>query len=255
MPGSASSSIRRTPRQRSHDLDRAEGAGAAGAAAPFRSGRRAWRGELAAFAAACCRLSGRDDAGMRRSLPAALDARCRDRRAGARCRASSSTPSSSRPRSTGNRRRPAANGRTARRWKTSMPRPGRPFPAPAGRRHAQLFHRTEPQARAGRPARFRHAIAPVRSCMPPTIFGDAVAGGAALHHALGARDLWRQALPHRPLDDRHAAEPLWQRDQGQSARRASPWPIAIRATTRCSLPPGRSATRRGGAGRAGATGA
>ena len=35
-----------------------------------------------------------------------------------------------------------------------------------------------------------------------------------------ARALRRQAVPDRPVDDRHAPEPLWQRDQAQSRRAA-----------------------------------
>src|SRR3546814_1196161 len=73
----------------------------------------------------------------------------------------------------------------------------------------QLFYRTQPQAPAGRAARFRQPCdlpdCPCRrrSQRHPDARGDPA------HRPLGARDCGGGALPPRPQHDRDAAEPLW----------------------------------------------
>ena len=66
--------------------------------------------------------------------------------------------------------------------------PGLPGAAPR-RRHVQLLHRAQPQARAGRATRFHHPLHLSDRACGRRPQRHAVAGGAALHHAVGARDL------------------------------------------------------------------
>jgi hypothetical protein len=64
----------------------------------------------------------------------------------------------------------------------------------------------------------------------------AVAGGVAVHHPVHTGDLRRKTLPHRPVDDCHAPEPLWRRNQAQSRatahRHGRPRPAPCRAVRR-----------------------
>ena len=117
---------------------------------------------------------------------------------------------------------------------------------PARRRHVLLLHRAQPQAAAGRAARFRHPHdLPDRACRRRRL-GDGDAGGAALCDPVdqGA------SSAARPIASARAPSPARDNPYGAVDRRqsrttaASACPTWIRASAASSARPGRSAMSR-----------
>src|SRR5690606_18988994 len=88
----------------------------------------------------------------------------------------------------------------------------------ARRRHVQLFYRAEPQTRAGRVSGFRHPLDLAIGPRSRRSQRDGNAGSDALRDAVGARHIWRQALPDWPFSHWHASQPLWRKARRQSGR-------------------------------------
>ncbi len=101
----------------------------------------------------------------------------------------------------------ARHGRFAHRLKTSIRRRARPFPAFGW---AAACSPISPSSTA---SAFRadwsilSATAPTHRACSRRSLGEADIRGAGRCRRLGARPLWRQALSHRSLDDRHAPNP------------------------------------------------
>ncbi len=120
-------------------------------------------------------------------------------------------------RSTGSRRRRAAQWPDVSAAGRSLCRgPPRLSRHAAWWRHVQLFTELN-RKRVPAERSISSPTAPARSCTPPTISASCSRWRRCPSSPRSVRAMFGdKALPYRPVDHCHAAEPLWQRDQGQS---------------------------------------